>query len=166
MSKDDGDYKIYREKLEDRLKRLGVKNYEFIRKSKRSVHTLEAADGLGIPRNFVSKNLTAKLSKGGYFILILPGDKTVDKDKVKEIVGRKWNFVPFSQSHSVSGYPPGGTPSIGFDNPEKLEVILDEKLAALEEFYCGGGSPDYILKLRSEDVKKFNNARIHNVCVE
>jgi prolyl-tRNA editing enzyme YbaK/EbsC (Cys-tRNA(Pro) deacylase) len=56
----------------------------------------------------------------------------------------------------VSGYPPGGTPSIHHKTP--LEVIVDKSILTSETIYCGGGTRDRLLELRTEDIMKLNKA--------
>jgi len=46
--------------------------------------------------------------------------------------------VPFDQSEQISGYPPGGTPSLGFKT--RMRGVLDEELEGFDTFYCGGGA--------------------------
>jgi prolyl-tRNA editing enzyme YbaK/EbsC (Cys-tRNA(Pro) deacylase) len=69
--------------------------------------------------------------------------------------------MPFSEAETISGYPPGGTPTIGHKTP--MKVILDEELAGFETFYCGGGSRDRLLELRVDDVKKLTDAIIARI---
>lgn len=143
-------------KLEDRLKALGVW-YEFVPKSEATVHTADAAQVTGIPLSTISKNLMSKASDGSFAALILPGDCRVDLKAAARALGvSNLQLVQFAQAHTVSGFPPGGTPSLGFDLP--LKVVLDAQLASLDSFYCGGGSTRMLLKLKRADVMRFNNA--------
>ncbi|MFH0817940.1 MAG: YbaK/EbsC family protein [Candidatus Micrarchaeota archaeon] len=148
-------------KLESRLKELGVW-YKFLEKPGSTVHTADAASATGIDLHRISKNLMAKTSNGEYAALIIPGDRKVDYKEAARALGIKsLGLVPFEHADKVSGYPPGGTPSLGYET--KLRVVLDEGLAEFETFFCGGGSTRMLLELRKEDVIKLNNAVIHKI---
>jgi Cys-tRNA(Pro)/Cys-tRNA(Cys) deacylase len=64
--------------------------------------------------------------------------------------------MPFEEAESISGYPPGGTPSIGHKTP--MRAVVDSELTESETLYCGGGSRDRLLEVRVEDVIRLNNA--------
>jgi len=65
-------------------------------------------------------------------------------------------LVPFEEADKISGYPPGGTPSVGFK--KKIRVIIDKSLLNYDTLFCGGGSRDLLVELKVEDVIRLNNA--------
>lgn len=71
--------------------------------------------------------------------------------------------MPFNQAKKISGYPPGGTPSVG--HKTKMRVILDRSLLSYETIYCGGESRDRLLELKTKDVLRLNNAITAEVSV-
>lgn len=155
---DDDPERNYQVKLESRLKELGVW-YRFIEKPQSTVHTADAANVTGIELHRISKNLMAKTSEGGYAALIIPGDRRLDyKEAAKALNVKNLSLVPFSEADKISGYPPGGTPSVGYQG--KLDVVLDEELTKYETFYCGGGSTRMLLELKRDDVIRVNNAKV------
>ena len=64
--------------------------------------------------------------------------------------------MPFSEAESISGYPPGGTPSVG--HKIRVRAVVDAELVELGTIYCGGGSRDLILEIRVEDVINLTSA--------
>ncbi|MFH1470193.1 MAG: YbaK/EbsC family protein [Candidatus Micrarchaeota archaeon] len=153
--------KQYQEKLESRLKALGAW-YMFHEKPQSTVHTADAASVTGIELHRISKNLMAKTDEGDYVALIIPGDKKLDyKEAAKALGTKSLGLVPFEQADKVSGYPPGGTPSIGYER--KLLVVLDEELAKFDTFFCGGGSTRMLLELKKVDVVKLNGAVVAKI---
>ena len=151
----------YQVKLESHLKELGVW-YRFIEKSQSTVHTADAANITGIELHRISKNLMAKTDDGNYVALIIPGDRRLDyKEAAKAVNVKSLRLVPFEEADKISGYPPGGTPSIGYQN--KLVVVLDEELMNYETFYCGGGSTRMLLEVRRDDVIRVNNAKVFKI---
>ncbi len=147
--------------LEAKLKKLGVW-FSFIEKPESTVHTSDAASITGIELHRISKNLMAQTNDGRYAALIVPGDMRVDyKAAAKILDAKNVSLVPFNEAHKISGFPPGGTPSIGYE--KQVEVILDEELTKYETFYCGGGSTRMLLELKRDDVIKVNNAKVGKI---
>lgn len=141
--------------LEGYLKQSGVW-YRFIQKPE-TVHTADAAKVAGVELRRVTKNLVSQTDKGDYTMLIIPGDRKVNLKRAADILGVKRVYlVPLDQAEKVSGYPPGGTPSVG--HKTKMRVIFDASLLGYETIYCGGGSRDRLLELRTKDVLRLNNA--------
>jgi len=141
--------------LEGYLKQSGVW-YRFIQKPE-TVHTADAAKVTGVELRRVTKNLVSQTDKGDYTMLIIPGDRKVNLKRAADILGVKRVYlVPLDQAEKVSGYPPGGTPSVG--HKTKMRVIFDASLLGYETIYCGGGSRDRLLELRTKDVLRLNNA--------
>ena len=128
------------------------------------MHTADASEATGIDLHRITKNLVSKTRKGGYALLVVPGDRRVDlKAAAKALGAKKIRLMPFSEAETISGYPPGGTPTIGHKTP--MKVILDEELAGFETFYCGGGSRDRLLELRVDDVKKLTDVIVARISV-
>ncbi len=126
------------------------------------MHTADASQVTGIGLHRISKNLMARTNDGRYAALIIPGDMRVNyREAAKALGAKNISLVPFDEAHKVSGYPPGGTPSIGFE--KNVDVVLDEELTSFETFYCGGGSTKMLLELRRDDVIKVNDAKVHKI---
>ena len=135
--------------------------HRFIEKSE-TVHTADASTATGIDLHRITKNLISKTRKGEYALLVVPGDSRVDLKAAAKALGTKnVRLIPFSEAETISGYPPGGTPTIGHKTP--MRVILDEELAGFETFYCGGGSRDRLLELRVDDVKRMTDAIVTKI---
>jgi Cys-tRNA(Pro)/Cys-tRNA(Cys) deacylase len=142
------------------LKEKGVW-YRFIAKSE-TVHTVDAAKAVGVELNRVTKNLVAKTEDGEYVILIVPGDRKVDLEEAAKVLStRNVQLVSFDEAEDISGYPPGGTPSVG--HKTKMKAVVDRSLLLYETVYCGGGSRSALLELRIEDVIKLNDAIVADI---
>ena len=122
-----------------------------------TIHTAEASKATGIDLHRITKNLISKTDNGEYVVLVIPGDRRVNLKAASIALGVKnVKLIPFNQSEQISGYPPGGTPSLGFKM--KMRVVLDYDLDKFSTFYCGGGTRGLLLEVRLLDVKKFNDA--------
>ncbi len=146
--------------LETYLEESGIW-HRFIEKTE-TVHTADASTATGIDLHRITKNLVSMTRKGEYALLVVPGDRRVDlKTAAKALGTKKVRLIPFSEAEAISGYPPGGTPTIGHKTP--MKVVLDEELAGFETFYCGGGSRDKLLELRVEEVKGLTDAIVAKI---
>ncbi len=126
------------------------------------MHTADASEATGIDLHRITKNLVSKTRKGEYALLVVPGDRRVDLKAAAKALGTKnVRLIPFSEAEAISGYPPGGTPTIGHKTP--MRVIVDEELAGFETFFCGGGSKDRLLELRFDDVKRLTDAIVAKI---
>jgi len=146
--------------LEDYLKSQGVW-HRFIPKPE-TVHTADAARVSGIELRRITKNLVFRVDDREYALLIAPGDRKVDPKKAAEaLAAKKISLVPFDKSEAISGYPPGGTPSVG--HRTEMRVVFDKSLQDSETIYCGGGTRDKLLELRTEDVIRLTSAVIADI---
>ena len=126
------------------------------------MHTADASKTTGIDLHRITKNLVSKTREGEYALLVVPGDSRVDLKAAAKALGTKnVRLMPFSEAETISGYPPGGTPTIGHKTP--MRVIVDEELWGFETFYCGGGSRDRLLELRVDDVKRLTNVIVAKI---
>ena len=146
--------------LEERLESEKIWHL-FIEKPE-TVHTVDASRAVGIDLSRLTKNLVARTKEGEYLLLIVPGNARIDLKKVAELLDTKnVSLVPFDQAESISGYPPGATPSV--IHKQNLRTIIDVALLRNETLYCGGGARNRILELRVEDVIRLDGATVADV---
>jgi len=69
--------------------------------------------------------------------------------------------IDVSRVEALTGYSPGGTPPVGHRQP--LPVLVDTRVAAQEWGYAGGGRPELLVKIKSADIIRLNNAAVHDV---
>jgi len=132
--------------------------HQFVTKSE-TIHTADAAHITGIELHKVTKNLVSITDTGEYALLIVPGDSKVNlKEVAKMLDVKKVRLVPFSDAEKISGYPLGGTPSVG--HKTRMRTLIEKKLLNFETVYCGGGSRDKLLEIRVQDIVKLNDAII------
>jgi len=146
--------------LEQYLKSQGVW-HRFIPKPE-TIHTADAARVSGIELRRITKNLVFKVDDREYTLLIVPGDRKADPKKaVEALAAKKISLISFDKSEAISGYPPGGTPSVG--HLTKMRVVLDKSLQTFGTIYCGGGTRDRLLELKTQDVIRLTNAIIADI---
>jgi len=135
--------------------------HRFVEKAE-TLHTADASRTTGIDLNRITKNLVCKTSEGRFALLVVPGDKRVNLQAAAHALNtRNVQLLGFREAEEVSGYPPGGTPSVY--HKTLLEVVIDTSLLNLETLFCGGGSRDRLLELRTADVLKLDKAITANI---
>ena len=148
--------------LEEYLKQNNVW-HRFIVKQE-TVHTADAAKASGVDLHRLTKNLVSETDTGEYVLLVVSGDMKVDlKAAAKVLKVGNVRLVPFSGAEAISGYPPGGTPSVG--HRTRMRAVVDEELTKFETIYCGGGSRDRLVELRTEDVLRLNDSVVAKISV-
>jgi Cys-tRNA(Pro) deacylase len=146
--------------LEDFLKSNDVW-HNFVSKPE-TVHTADASRESGIPLSRITKNLVCRSSGGEFALLIVPGDRRVSIKKAAVALDTtNIKLLSFAEAESVSGYPPGGTPSIY--HKTKMRIVLDKSLLDRETIFCGGGTRDRLLELRTEDVVRLGKAVVAEI---
>lgn len=146
--------------LQDYLNRNRVW-HKFIQKPE-TVHTADAARVAGVDLPRVTKNLVSQTDRGEYVLLIVPGDRKVNLKAAANVLGvKRVRLVPFDQAEDISGYPPGGTPTVG--HKTRMKVIVDRSLLRFETIYCGGGSRNKLLELRTTDALRLNDAVVAEI---
>ncbi|MDH5792364.1 MAG: YbaK/EbsC family protein [Candidatus Bathyarchaeota archaeon] len=124
---------------------------------KETVHTADASMATGIDLHRITKNLVSRTSQGEYVLLVVPGDRRVDlKAAAKALSVKNVRLLPFEEAESISGYSPGGTPSVG--HKTRMRTVVDSELTEFETLYCGGGTRDRLLELKVSDIIRLNEA--------
>lgn len=119
--------------------------------------TAAAADRLGIEMAGVFKSLVLCTEQEEIVIAVLPGDKRVDFKRICQVMGcRKLSFARPEVALERTGYPPGGTPPIGWETP--LRTVIDESIHDHEEIYCGGGRPELLLRIQPAELLRVSGA--------
>jgi prolyl-tRNA editing enzyme YbaK/EbsC (Cys-tRNA(Pro) deacylase) len=90
-------------------------------------------------------------------LLVVPGNRRVSLQKAAQALNtRNIQLLGFNEAEAISGYPPGGTPSL--HHKTAMSVVIEKDLLSNETIFCGGGSRDKILELRTEDLLKLTHA--------
>jgi Cys-tRNA(Pro)/Cys-tRNA(Cys) deacylase len=135
--------------------------HKFIDKPE-TIHTADAANKSGIDLKRITKSLVLLNQDKEPIMAIIPGDQTLDLDRVKIISGsKKIRMVPFNEAENYSGYLPGATPMI--HHKVKMKVIIERALTKCDTVFGGGGERTKLLELKVDDIIKLNNAIVGDV---
>jgi Cys-tRNA(Pro)/Cys-tRNA(Cys) deacylase len=130
--------------------------YRFLEKTE-TVHTVDASRATGIDLNSITKNLVCSTSDGRYALLVIPGDRRVNLQRASQALNaQNVQLLGFREAEAVSGYPPGGTPSVC--HRTLLSVVIDKSVMAHETLFCGGGTRSRLLELKTKDVLRLSKA--------
>jgi Cys-tRNA(Pro)/Cys-tRNA(Cys) deacylase len=147
--------------LEEYLNSKGVW-YRFISKPKETIHTAEASALTGIDLQRLTKNLVSVTNFGENVLLIIPGNRKVNLRKASGALGvSNVSLLPFDETEQISGYAPGATPSVG--HKTSMRVVIDSSLLKYDTIYCGGGTRDRVLELRTSDVVELDHALVSEI---
>lgn len=102
-------------------------------------------------------------SEKKFVMLVMPGDKRFDNDKVKTIFGAKdIRFATVEEVVSLTGgVQTGGVPPFG--NLFGLEVFADCKLFENEKIVFNAGDRRFSVAMRVEDYKTLVNPKIESI---
>jgi len=127
-----------------------------------TIHTADASHATGIDLNRITKNLVCRTSDGRYALLIVPGNRRASLQRAAQVLNaRNVQLLGFKEAEAVSGYPPGATPSL--HHKTAMNVVIDKDLLSYETIFCGGGSRDKLLELKTDDVLRLNQATVADV---
>ncbi|MEM0473135.1 MAG: YbaK/EbsC family protein [Candidatus Aenigmatarchaeota archaeon] len=148
--------------LSEYLKSKGIW-HRFIEKPIETSHTLESALSVNLDPQKVSKSLVVLDSKNNAYVVIIPGNKKLNFNKVKAAFNlKKVHLALPEKAKNYSGYDPGETPPLAYLNIKA--VGLDKSFLKYETMFGGGGSKKLIVELKVDDVIKLNNAILDDFC--
>jgi Cys-tRNA(Pro)/Cys-tRNA(Cys) deacylase len=105
-----------------------------------------AAQAAGVAAHAIVKTLILQDGAGRYVAVVLAGDQRIDFAKVQQAVGaRKLKFAPHADVLRITGYPAGGTPPFGFDQP--LMTLVDRSVLEPPLVLAGGGQPELLVRM-------------------
>lgn len=138
----------------DLLEKLEI---PFIRADHDAAMTIEACQGVDeLLGTEICKNLfLCNAQKTKFYLLLMPGSKQFKtKDLSKQIGSSRLSFAPAEYMEKYLGVTPGSATVLGLmnDADHQVQLIIDEDVAAQEEFGCHPCINTSSLKLKTSDV--------------
>jgi prolyl-tRNA editing enzyme YbaK/EbsC (Cys-tRNA(Pro) deacylase) len=125
----------------------------------------KAADSLDIRLEEVAKTIVFVDRGGSPVLVIVGGAVRVRQNELSRKVGAtKLRLATQDEVLRFTGFPAGGVSPIA--NLCKERVYVDELLMGVDYVYAGGGSDEYILKIRPADILKESGAQLMEVPVQ
>ncbi len=145
-----------RERLESKLRELGI-GYRFVVVERaRSVE--DAAKSLGVGRDRIAKTVIT-ITDRGPIALFLRGSHKVDFAALRRILGlSSVRMATPEEVERITGYTVGGVPPI----IEGVETIVDVSLASDSiEVFCGGGDEYTLLAIKPRELVERLGLRVY-----
>lgn len=117
-----------------------------------------AAEQRGVRVSQIVKCMIGRDDKGGIYVMLLPGDKTLKLKKVRHHLGGKpINLVPPEDLVREYGLTVGAISPIQFIG--KARIIMDPQVMAEEFVDISSGDPLSGIELASKDLKNVTEAQ-------
>lgn len=130
------------------------------------VPTVEtAAAALGVPVDQILKTLVFTGPNDELVLAIACGTGKVDRHKLADaVVLPKVRIASPETVLAATGYPAGGVAPV--DLPATALVVVDERVVQQDEVYGGSGTDLHMLRIRSADIVRLNNACVAPILAE
>ncbi len=108
----------------------------------------EAVDELGCSKRDIIKSIALMTDDGQVLIAIVDGAASVDKKKVRKLIGKDLRIASGYEVEKHIGFPPGGVPPVG----HKCKVFLDDRVLQKDKVYGGGGDDKHLIHISTSKV--------------
>ncbi len=106
--------------------------------------------------NTVFKTLVLKGDKNGVFVVVIPGDTSLNlKMAAKESGNKKSTLIPVKDIEKITGYIRGGCCPIGMK--KEFPVYIDAKAQELKMIYFNAGTRGLLLGVETDQLLKMGN---------
>lgn len=126
-------------------------------RSTRSVADASAA--AGVPVDAFVKSICKRSSGGDLVVAVVKGEDRASTSRVGRVVGAPVRLASPEEVLALSGYPVGGTPPFGFE----ARFLVDERVAAREVVYAGGGSDRALVRVLPGELLRANGGVVARV---
>ena len=109
-----------------------------------------AADALGCEVAQIAKSIV--FINDGAAVIVISGDKRVDVKRLSQILGHNVSVADADLVRRNTGYVIGGVPP--FPHSEGVKVLLDRSLKRFEEVWTAAGTPNSVMKIKVETLKR------------
>lgn len=119
----------------------------------------QAAEALSVPEDTIIKSILLIADEKEPVLAIVPGHKRVDLGAVARLLGAsRVRLAKPDEVLRITGYPVGGLPPIGHLRP--LLTLIDEEVMEKLYVFGGGGTDHCLLRVRPEDIRRLQGARV------
>jgi prolyl-tRNA editing enzyme YbaK/EbsC (Cys-tRNA(Pro) deacylase) len=115
-----------------------------------------AAEKLGVEVGNIAKSLLFEAKDGRYFMVVCPGDRRVANAKLKAAIGAKTRMADAEETHSATGFQPGGVCPFGV---EGIEILLDVTLQDYDTIYPAAGTDSSGVPMSFEELRRITGGR-------
>jgi Cys-tRNA(Pro)/Cys-tRNA(Cys) deacylase len=123
------------------------------------------AQDLGVPVARVLKAMLVRCDGSWYVLVVVPGDRRLDLEKVRATVGAgKVNLASKQEVERITGYTVGAVSVIDLKQGGVL-TFVDENVLDLEQVIISSGHPEAGLALSPDDMMEaLEGAQVGHFC--
>jgi prolyl-tRNA editing enzyme YbaK/EbsC (Cys-tRNA(Pro) deacylase) len=112
----------------------------------------EAAAACGCEVGQIVKSLVFRgAASGAPYLFLVSGKNRVDEHKAAVVIGENLSRPDAAYVRGTTGFSIGGIPPFGHDTP--LKTFIDTDLLKFDEVWAAAGTPNCVMRLRSQDLK-------------
>jgi Cys-tRNA(Pro) deacylase len=148
--------------VEQYLNSLGVR-YKAHNVNGPTVTAQDAATQLHVPIQTIIKTIVFIDQNNSPILVILTGDKRVDKRKLSSITGSlKVKIASPEATKNLTGFEVGVMPPVGHKN--RVTTVIDRNVLDLDRVYGGVGVPKVLIEISPRDIARLMDAKIADIC--
>ncbi len=118
----------------------------------------DAADAIGVEVGQIVKSLIFGVD-GELVLAYVSGSNQLDESKLADAAGgQRCERVDADAVRNSTGYPIGGVPPFGHDNP--LEVFIDPDLLAFDEVWAAAGTWNDVFPIAPDDLVRASGGTV------
>jgi Cys-tRNA(Pro) deacylase len=118
-----------------------------------------AADALNCIVAQIGKSIV--FTNGSPVVVVISGDERIDVEKLSKLIGGKVKKANAMTVKEETGYTIGGVPP--FPLPKNVVTLIDASVERFEEVWVAAGTPNAVMKIKVDDLKKITKANIVKV---
>jgi Cys-tRNA(Pro)/Cys-tRNA(Cys) deacylase len=144
------------EKLKSFMEAQGIRGEH--RVFSQSCHSVaEAAMAVGGTPEDTVKNVCMMDEKARFVVAVVKGEDRASTSRVAQALGvPKVRTASPAEVLERTGYPPGGTPSFGYE----AIFLIDPKVMEKEKVFTGGGSENSLVLIDTQELHRANRGQI------
>ncbi|WP_207387718.1 YbaK/EbsC family protein [Aeropyrum pernix] len=148
------------EKVEEWIKAKGL-TWRLLIMQKPTRTVAEAAALLGVSESEIVKTLIVLDNAGGVYAVVIPGDKRLNINSMKELAGKPVRLARANEVVELTGYPVGGVPPVAL--PPNIVLVVDRILLSRKKVYGGGGGENVLLEFSPRELVEATGAVVADV---
>ncbi|BAA81557.2 putative ala-tRNApro hydrolase ProX [Aeropyrum pernix K1] len=148
------------EKVEEWIKARGL-TWRLLIMQKPTRTVAEAAALLGVSESEIVKTLIVLDNAGGVYAVVIPGDKRLNINSMKELAGKPVRLARANEVVELTGYPVGGVPPVAL--PPNIVLVVDRILLSRKKVYGGGGRENALLEFSPRELVEATGAVVADV---
>jgi Cys-tRNA(Pro) deacylase len=157
----EGPLKSSVKRVEAALEALGVA-YEIRQFDSSARSAEEAAAAIGCLVDQIVKSLIFRAEASDRSVLVVAsGSNRVDEKALGALLGEKIKRADADFVRRRTGFAIGGVPPLAHDHSP--EVFIDRDLLAFESVWAAAGTPNSVVRLRTEDLERVTGGRVVDV---